>query len=230
MLQTPADASYRICRYPTKWIESWTLAGGRRATLRPVLPQDDRLEQAFVAALSPASRRNRFHGAIIGLSDSRARAMTQIDYRRHMGFVVTVEDEAGDELVVADGRYVIDDGGESAEFALVVADAWRGLGLGTRLMHALCRCARAAGARWLFGEVLAENVAMVGLMERCGFMVRPHPADETLVRVERSVDAPMVGCAAIPGDDADSLFGSLGDRLARWIAPRAVRPTGAAWR
>lgn len=207
-----ATAPYRIHRYPTQLIESWTLRNGQRATLRPVLPQDDVSEQAFVAALSPASRRNRFHGAVNGLSTARAESMTNIDYQRHMGFVVTVM-EGETERVIADARYVMNDEGSSAEFAVVVADAWHGLGLGRRLISALCRCAHRAGARWLCGEVLAGNRDMLVLMQRCGFSAVPHPADDALVKVERSVVEPA-GSAA-PRNA--SFFGALGRRVASWM-------------
>ena len=174
-----ATAPYRIHRYPTELIESWRLGNGRTATLRPVLPQDAVSEQAFVATLSAASRRNRFHGAVNGLSTMRAEAMTNIDYQRRMGFVVTVI-EGGTELVIADAHYVIDADGSSAEFAVVVADVWHGLGLGRRLISALSKCAHRAGARWLCGEVLVGNRDMLVLMQRCGFSATPHPADDGL--------------------------------------------------
>lgn len=213
-----ATAPYRIHRYPTQLIESWTLRNGQRATLRPVLPQDDVCEQAFVAALSVASRRNRFHGAVNGLSTARAEAMTNIDYQSHMGFVVTVM-EGETERVIADARYVMNDEGDSAEFAVVVADAWHGLGLGRRLISALCKCAHRAGARWLYGEVLAGNRDMLVLMQRCGFSAVPHPADEGLVKVERSVVEPT-GAAKVR---TESFFGTLGRGVAQWMRPSSTR-------
>lgn len=214
MQTTIATAPYRIHRYPTQLIESWTLRNGQCATLRPVLPQDDASEQAFVAALSVASRRNRFHGAVNGLSTARAEAMTNIDYQSHMGFVVTVM--VGDtERVIADARYVMNDDGDSAEFAVVVADAWHGLGLGRRLISALCKSAHRGGARWLCGEVLAGNRDMLVLMQRCGFSAVPHPADDGLVKVERSVVEPA-GAARKP---ADSFLGALGHSVAQWMRP-----------
>ncbi len=211
-----ATAPYRIHRYPTQLIESWTLRNGQRVTLRPVLPQDDAPEQAFVAALSVASRRNRFHGAVSGLSTARAEAMTNIDYRSHMGFVVTVS-EGDAELVIADARYVMNDDGESAEFAVVVADAWQGLGLGRRLISALCKCAHRAGARWLLGEVLVGNRDMLLLMERCGFAAAPHACDEGLVTVERSVSEPPARPAV--ARHGASRLAALGRRFARWVRP-----------
>lgn len=213
-----ATAPYRIHRYPSQLIESWTLRNGQRATLRPVLPQDDVSEQAFVAALSVASRRNRFHGAVNGLSTARAEAMTNIDYQRHMGFVVTVM-EGDTERVIADARYVMNDDGDSAEFAVVVADAWHGLGLGRRLISALCKCAHRAGARWLYGEVLAGNRDMLVLMQRCGFSAVPHPADEALVKVERSVVEP----AGAAQKRTASFFGLLGRSVAQWMRLSSTR-------
>lgn len=213
-----ATAPYRIHRYPSQLIESWTLRNGQRATLRPVLPQDDVSEQAFVAALSVASRRNRFHGAVNGLSTARAEAMTNIDYQSHMGFVVTVL-EGDTERVIADARYVMNDTGDSAEFAVVVADAWHGLGLGRRLISALCKCAHRAGARWLYGEVLAGNRDMLVLMQRCGFSAVPHPADDGLVKVERSVAEP----ASATHRRTASFFGGLGRSVAQWMRPSGTR-------
>lgn len=213
-----ATAPYRIHRYPSQLIESWTLRNGQRATLRPVLPQDDVSEQAFVAALSLASRRNRFHGAVNGLSTARAEAMTNIDYQSHMGFVVTVM-EGDTERVIADARYVMNDDGDSAEFAVVVADAWHGLGLGRRLISALCKCAHRTGARWLYGEVLAGNRDMLVLMQRCGFSAVPHPGDDGLVKVERSVAEP----AGAAQQRTTSFFGTLGRSLAQWMRPSNTR-------
>lgn len=213
-----ATAPYRIHRYPTQLIESWTLRNGQRATLRPVLPQDDVSEQAFVAALSPVSRRNRFHGAVNGLSAARAEAMTNIDYQSHMGFVVTVM-EGETERVIADARYVMNDDGSSAEFAVVVADAWHGLGLGRRLISALCKNAHRAGARWLCGEVLAGNRDMLVLMQRCGFSAVPHPGDDALVKVERSVVEP----ASAATRSSSSFFGAVGRSVASWLRPAPAR-------
>jgi acetyltransferase len=216
MHATIATAPYRIHRYPTQWIDSWSLRTGERATLRPVLPQDELAEQDFVAALSPAARRNRFHGSVNGLSDARARALTNIDYHRHMGFVVTVMED-GVERVIADARYVLLDDGDSAEFAVVVADAWHGLGLGKRLITALCQCAQRAGTRWLIGEVLAGNRDMLQLVERCGFNVSRLGSDDTVLLVERSVASTPVMPSA-----NESRFGALGQFVQR-MRPSAAR-------
>jgi len=80
---------------------------------------------------------------------------------------------------------VIADDGESAEFALSVTEGWRGRGFGKQLMAALCSATRQAGVKRLIGEVPVGNGAMLALMLRCGFSVRPQTDDDRYLRVER---------------------------------------------
>ena len=54
-------------------------------------------------------------------------------------------------------RYVANPDGESAEFAVVVADAWQSRGLAQALMRMLIDCARKRGFRRLDGVILATN-------------------------------------------------------------------------
>jgi len=215
MQTTPRNtATYSIHAYPAHLINPISLRRGLRATIRPVLPQDAPLEQRFVASLSQAARINRFHGNLCGLSEKVAAQITCIDYVSQMGFVVTLP-EGDDEVVIADACYVLSDDGDTAEFAIAVSDAWQRQGLGSQLIEALCNAARRGGARWLYGEVLAANASMIGLMIRCGFTVRPHPGDETLVRVERSVYAPIKARRA--ARRPNRLLAALNHALPRWL-------------
>lgn len=185
--------TYSIHRYPTHLIESLALGNGRRVTLRPVLPQDADLARDFVATLSPATRRSRFHAAVNGIGARQAERMTNIDYRDEMAFVASVIEGEGDdehEVLVADARYTVADDRQTAEFAIVVADGWVGLGLAKQLMAMLGRCARRAGLQWLRGEVLAANDKMLGLMQCCEFCFAAHATDEALVVAERCVGKP----------------------------------------
>lgn len=179
--------AYQISHYPTTLIDAWTLRNGARVTLRPVLPQDHGLLGDMIQRLSQATRYNRFHGAVSGLSTAMLHHMTQVDYRRHLAFVITTTDGEG-EKVVADARYAVDDEGDSAEFALVVDDEWQRCGLAERAVRALGAAARRGGLRWLHGSVLSANVPMLALMQRCQYRCTPHRKDDRLVHVETRVD------------------------------------------
>jgi acetyltransferase len=166
--------------YPTRLIDRWTLAGGRRVIVRPVLPQDAELEQSLVRGLSPEARYNRFFNPIRELSPGQLEQMTQIDYRRHVALVAESFD-GGAARVVGEARYVVDEGGRGAEFAVVVADDWRRLGLATRLLRSLREHACEAGLETLYGDVLASNEPMLAMLRRLGFRRRMHPGDPRLV-------------------------------------------------
>jgi acetyltransferase len=168
------------------------LADGRRARLRPVRAEDLAATGRFVEALSAPSRRLRFHGAINRLPPALLRAMTDVDPCVQAVLVA----EAGDEIV-ADARYVVGAEPGLAEFAIAVADAWQGVGLGRALMSRLIGHARARGLRSLHGEVLDHNHRMLGLMGRLGASLRTQRGALGLVRVEVVLDAP--GVSAAPG-------------------------------
>jgi len=87
------------------------------------------------------------------------------------------------EALIGVARYVLDAGGESCEFALVVADAWQGRGIGRRLMEKLIAVARERGLKRIYGEVLATNRAMLELARKLGFEIGRHPDDATVTRV-----------------------------------------------
>jgi len=166
-------------------------AGVASVALRQIRSDDAAALQAFVRALSPVSRRLRFHAALNGLTECALQALTHVDQRAHVAFVLTTM-EHGAERIVGEARYVVSCDKETAEFAIAVADGFRGLGLAERLMAALLRAARAAGLRWLIGEVLADNARMLAFARRCGFAATTRGGlAPGLVRVERCVDRPL---------------------------------------
>jgi acetyltransferase len=167
--------------------------GTRRpfVALRQIRPDDAAALQGFVRALSPASRRLRFPAALNELSETALQALTCVDQRSRVAFVLTVT-EHGTERIVGEACYAVSSDGETAEFGIAVADALRGLGLAERLLAALIDAARAAGLRWLVGEVLAGNARMLAFMRRCGFAATTRGGlAPGLVRVERSVDGSL---------------------------------------
>jgi acetyltransferase len=173
---------YTIHRYPAEWIDRWTMHDGSIATVRPILPQDAPLEAALVEGLSSESRYARFLVGGGRLTDEMLATYTQIDYVNHMALVVSVArpDGTGEDLI-ADGRFVVEDG--VAEFAMLVADAWQGKGVGRRLFATLVRAARVSGAREVFGEVLSINRRMISLARDAGFRVANVSGDATVCTV-----------------------------------------------
>jgi acetyltransferase len=170
--------------YPAHLIRTWTLPSGETLIVRPIRHDDGALEEAFVRSLSRESGYQRMLSGGIKVTPEWLDRMTHIDYERHMAFAVTTSSE-GAERFVAVGRYIVAAGERSAEFALVIADAWQRKGIGRQLVEVLLEHARDAGLGEMVGVVLATNVAMLRLARSLGFAVMAEPDDATIRRIRR---------------------------------------------
>jgi acetyltransferase len=184
--QMSAYGHMAIHPYPVQLIEHVQLPDGTDLTIRPIRPEDAQMEQTFVRGLSEQSRYFRFMQAIKELTPEMLVRFTQIDYDREMALIGVVEQGEGD-VQVGVARYMSRPGGESCEFAIVVADAWRARGIGARLMRALMQNARDRGLRVMEGEVLTANTRMLVLMQSLGFWVATDRQDPGIKRVEKAL-------------------------------------------
>ncbi len=168
----------------------WTSARGTPLTLRPVRSDDAALlGEFFEQQLSRAARYSRFHGAVGRLSAARLAWMAGADFKHHAAFIVT-RWEDGLEHAVAEGRWVRTAVNSSAEFAMSVADAWQGCGIGQRLLTALVQTGREQGLPCLMGDVLPGNQAMQSLARAQGFECGAHPHEPGLMRAELRLSVP----------------------------------------
>lgn len=187
-------------RYPTHLIDIVRLANGARVTVRPTLPQDAELQRAFVRALSDRARYHRFLTELRELPPGLAEQFSDIDYQRHVALIAEFFVN-GQETMIGEARYIIDDDDRTrCEFALAVADGWRALGLGHRLLRRLIAHAASSGIRRMTGDTLAANAAMVGLAEKIGFRTTQKPEDMRLVQLALDLAPPTSRVtAAKPG-------------------------------
>ena len=188
--------SYLISHYPTNLIDVRRFADDRRLTLRPVMPQDNRLLADLINRMSERSLSHRFPNAQLPATADELAGLVCIDYRRHLAMVVAVH-EGGRERLVAEARYLIDADGQSAEFMLMVDDGWQRQGIATWLLHALSDAARLAGVSWMRCDVLADNVPMLALLRRHRFCCTADRGDGDIVHAETRSRA-LVARASAP--------------------------------
>jgi acetyltransferase len=193
-LQVPGSSSYRhlaIAPYPSQLTQELHLRDGQLCTLRAIRPDDAAMLQQLVASLSPESRYNRFAATLTELPPALLARFTQIDYEREMALVAVraaSADGSEPERIVGVARYSLHPGGQGAEYALLVSDAFSGQGLGRRLMECLMAVAREQGLKQLDGLVLVKNHAMLRLMRALGFSVQAFEDDEDFKLVSRTLN------------------------------------------
>jgi len=166
------------------------IIGGVDITIRPIRPEDAGIEEAFIRELSPESRRRRFLAAVREVTPKAIDRFTRPEYPHEQALIATIEVE-GAEKEIGVARFAGEPGGREAEFAIVVADAWQGRGLGALLMRELIDVASAAGICRLEGQVLRDNTQMLKMVRELGFHSRNHPEDPRLVQVQIELPTPM---------------------------------------
>jgi GNAT superfamily N-acetyltransferase len=174
-----------------------TLRDGREVTLRPIVAHDaPEIVQAF-ERLSAESRYSRFLQHKEHLDSAALERGVHPRPGRDFVFVATIPACDGIDIVGA-AQYVRK--GERArntcEFAITVADDWRGNGLATALLSRLIRRARRDGYATMEGLVLASNAPMLALALKLRFAIRPVKEDATVVRVQRVLAPARAGAAA----------------------------------
>lgn len=179
------------------------LRDGREVTLRAIAETDAPAIARAFDQLSPASRYHRFMQHKKQLNPE---ALERGVHRRpgeDFAFVAAVPGADGVEIVGA-AQYVLSGDGDPGlcEFAITLAEGWRGSGLAAQLMRSLLRRARYDGYAAMEGLVLAANVPMLALARKLGFSVEAVPPDGTVVRVLRRLGpvppVPRPAPAALP--------------------------------
>jgi GNAT superfamily N-acetyltransferase len=143
-----------------------TLRDGRTDEIRALRSQDREGMHAAIARSSSGSLYRRFFAVRREFSEKETDYFLDIDFVDHVA-LVAVANDAGQPTIVGGGRYVVVQPGQ-AEVAFTTIDAYQGLGIGSALMRHLATLGREAGLRELIAEVLAENVPMLNVFERCG--------------------------------------------------------------
>lgn len=144
--------------------ERVALAPGVEVLIRPIRPTDKHLLTDGFQRLSPESRFQRFFAPVVKLSESDLQYLTEVDHRRHEALVAIDPDE-GD--LIGSARYVRTSPyrDRQAEVAIVIADHWRGKGLGKALLSRLVTRAREEGITHFLAVILADNTNATDLFE-----------------------------------------------------------------
>ena len=166
----------------------------REVTLRTVAATDgDEIIQAF-ERLSSDARYNRFmqhKKQIVPAALERG-----VNPQPGRDFVLLATVPAADGIdIVGGAQYVLADNTRltTCEFAITVAEDWRGTGLATELMKTLLHRAPHDGYTTMEGSVIAANIPMLALARKLGFEVQRMPGDATVVLVTQTLEPALLG-------------------------------------
>ncbi|MEO7392383.1 MAG: bifunctional acetate--CoA ligase family protein/GNAT family N-acetyltransferase [Ramlibacter sp.] len=140
--------------------------------LRPIRPEDGMRLADFYAHASPGDMQLRFFMARREVPRSELARYSQIDYDREMTFVALAPAaDDGSRAMAGEVRAICDPDNLRAEFAIQIASAWQGKGLGRILMKKIVGYLRERGTKEVSGQCLVDNEAMALLARQVGFEV-----------------------------------------------------------
>ncbi|HEX5221046.1 MAG TPA: bifunctional acetate--CoA ligase family protein/GNAT family N-acetyltransferase [Verrucomicrobiae bacterium] len=161
--------------YPTHYVSEWKMKNGTPVLIRPIRPEDEPLLVAFHKTLSEESVYHRYFSQLKLDQRIAHERLTRIcfnDYDREIALVVEHQNsKTGEPEILGVGRLSKERGLNTAEFAMLVSDAWQKQGLGTELLKRLVQVARDEKLDALTADILADNFAMQIVSKKAGFKV-----------------------------------------------------------
>jgi len=153
--------------YPAQYISSMTCSDGKLISVRPIRPEDEPQMVKFHQSVSQESVHFRYFGSLNVESRTAHERLARTcfnDYDREIALVA----EYGKEIIGV-ARLIKGHGTNDAEFAILIADAWQGMGIGTELLKMLVKIGRTEKLDRITGRILAGNTSMLEVSRNIGF-------------------------------------------------------------
>ncbi|MGA2176757.1 MAG: bifunctional acetate--CoA ligase family protein/GNAT family N-acetyltransferase [Verrucomicrobiota bacterium] len=167
--------------YPSQYVGVWKTKNKKRITIRPIRPEDEPLMVKFHQTLSEQSVYQRYFSVLKLSQRITHERLTRIcfnDYDREIALVAQYRETPAEEpQILGVGRLSKLRGVNEGEFAILVSDAWQGLGLGTELLKRVVQVGRDEKLQRIIGHILPENHIMHHICQKVGFKVG-HGADQ----------------------------------------------------
>jgi acetyltransferase len=174
--------------YPSEYTWQFRAHNGQPLTLRPIRPEDEPALVRFHETLSERTVYLRYLEHLKlnqRVAHQRLARLCFIDYGRDMALVAEPSGEnhdGGDRPIMAIGRLSRVDPVE-AEFSVLVADGYQGVGLGSELLRRLVEIGRREGLRRITAEMSPGNQVMQAVSRKLGFRLSGELQDATVQAV-----------------------------------------------
>jgi acetyltransferase len=119
-------------------------------------------------SMTAESRRFRFFSMMNEMPHERLAQYCNLDYDRQVAIVAELQNS---KQIIGAGRIVAEPDGRNGEFAIIVADKWQRLGLGSKLMEHIIEAAKDMRLKEISASILPDNHKMIKLGEKKGFKI-----------------------------------------------------------
>ena len=153
----------------------WTMKNGTSVEIRPISPDDEERMIKFHQGLSERSVYMRYFESLslaVRTAHPRLARICFADPASETVLVALAGETAGEQKILAVGRLNKLSDPTRAEVALLVADQFQELGLGSEMLRRLLQAAQSQRIIQIEAEMLRDNVAMQRVLKKLGFRLR----------------------------------------------------------
>jgi acetyltransferase len=181
VLHNPETSESKLPRpairpYPFQCESSFTMEDGKEVQIRPIRPEDEPLIVQFHKRLSGGTVLERYFKPLdfkTRTRHERLERICSIDYDRELALVAEMMDPLSGRQIIGVTRMIKTDDRQDADLALVIADDYQFLGLGTELVKHSIAAARAERLKRVFMNFLPDNAKVKALAKRLHFKTAP---------------------------------------------------------
>jgi acetyltransferase len=170
--------------YPRQYVKSWISDNDLEFLIRPIRPEDESLVVDFHGRLSGETVYQRYFtklGYEQRVAHERLVRVCFTDYDREIALVAERTDrETGKLRIAGVARLIRLHDPRDAEFSVIVADDYQGIGLGREMVSRLIEVGRQEGIDRIVAEMLGANTGMVRICQDLGFEITADEDAETI--------------------------------------------------
>ncbi|RJQ84253.1 MAG: GNAT family N-acetyltransferase [Desulfobacteraceae bacterium] len=151
--------------YPQEVATQATFKNGLTVRFRAIKPSDEEQMRRLFYRFSNEAIYYRYFAPIKTMRHTEMQEYVNVNYRNVLSIVGLVG-ETGQELIIAEGRYVKHEDAPYADVAFVVDEAYQGRGIATFLYRLLVQHALQRGLTGFTADVLASNKSMLKVFQK----------------------------------------------------------------
>jgi hypothetical protein len=157
-------------RYPAHIRENHVFKGGLEVRFRPIKPSDEEGMRRLFYRFSDEAVYFRYFSSVRAMPHTKMQAYVNVDWDIVMS-IVGVIGRPGQELIISEGRYIVDTSGQWAELAFVVDEAYQNIGISTFVFKLLAELAKQKGLKGFYADVLLSNSGMMKVFRKSGLPI-----------------------------------------------------------
>lgn len=171
--------------YPAEYTKAVELEDGTKVMLRPIRPEDEPAWHTYMASCSQRSLWMRFRYLFKETTHEMATRFCFVDYDRTLAIVAEIE-EGGERRIVGVSRLAANADHSNAEYAVLIADAWQGRGIGNALTDFSLEICSSWGIDRIYSETTDDNARMQNILTSRNFQKTKSSGGEVLYQAKLS--------------------------------------------